>query len=142
MKTSRKQLLERRFSRRGLSLLEVILAIAILGGSLAAIGGLVRIGIDSALQTRLRSEANIFCDTKMAELSAGVLELRAFSPTPIENEPEWYFTVAVENSTEVGLLHATVTVGQSESEDPLLVSITRFLPDPDYDPAALEEQGQ
>lgn len=137
-----KKLLRDRQGRRGLSLLEVILAIAILGGSLAAIGGLVRIGVLSAIQTRLRSEANIFCDAKMAELSAGVLELRAYSETPIENEPEWYYTVEVENSTEIGLLFATVTVGQSESEDPLLVSISRFLPDPEYDPAALEEQSQ
>lgn len=126
--------------RRGLSLLEVLLAIAILGGSLAAIGGLVRIGILSALQTRLRSEANILCDTKMAELSAGVLELREFSLTPIQNEPGWVYSVGVESSNEVGLLYVTVTVGQSESVDPMEVTINRFMPDPEYDPSELEEQ--
>ena len=45
--------------RQGLSLLEVLLSIAILGASLAVIGSLVRIGIISALDTRLRSQANI-----------------------------------------------------------------------------------
>ena len=133
-------MMRNRMNRRGLSLLEVLLAIAILGGCLAAIGTLVRIGVISALDTRLRSEANILCDAKMAELSAGVLELRSYGPTPIRDEPNWYFSVDVQDSPQLGLLYATVTVGQTNVEDPLMVSINRFLPDPDFDPSALEEE--
>ena len=70
-------------NRRGLSLLEVILAIAILGGSMAVIFELVRIGVISAIETRVRSEANILCDAKMAEVSAGVIELKPIAATII-----------------------------------------------------------
>ncbi len=128
--------------RQGLSLLEVLLSIAILGASLAVIGSLVRIGIISALDTRLRSQANILCDATMAELSAGVLELRPYSETPIPNEPDWYFSVDVQDSPQLGLLYTSVTVGQTNVEDPLMVKIDRFLPDPDFDPSELEEEEQ
>ena len=70
--------------RNGLSLLEVILAIAILGGSLVVIGQLLRSGVTHALNTRLISEGNILCDAKVAELSAGVLELRSYGQTTIQ----------------------------------------------------------
>ena len=129
-----------RKNRAGLSLLEVLLAIAILGGSLAVISQLVRLGSISALETRLRSEANILADTTMAELSAGVLELQSYGVTPFQNNEDWYYEVNVQNSEQLGLLLVKVTVGQSKVEEPLMVSLFRFLPDPDYDPAAEVEE--
>lgn len=128
----------RRTSRRGLSLLEVILAIAILGGSLAVIFQLVRIGMISAMQTRLRSEANILCDAKMAEVSAGVLELQPAAATVFAENPDWLFQVDVQESKQLGLLLLTVTVEQASITDPVSVSIVRFMPDPEYDPAKVE----
>ena len=64
-------------SRRGLSLLEVILSIAILGGAMVMIGQLYYLGYRSALQTRYRSEGNLYADAKMAELASGVLPLES-----------------------------------------------------------------
>lgn len=131
----------RQISRGGMSLLEVILAIAILGGSLAVIFELVRIGMISAMETRVRSEANILCDAKMAEVSAGVLELQNVNAMAVENRPDWLYYVDVQESSELGLLLVTVRVEQAEAAEPVTVSITRFMPDPDYDPAAVEEDG-
>ena len=55
--------------RRGLSLLEVILAIAILGGAIAAIGELVRLGVRSASYAKQPTQAHLLCDTRMAEIA-------------------------------------------------------------------------
>ena len=65
--------------RSGLSLLEVILSIAILGMALIVIGELIRIGFRSATSARVRSEAQMACDTKMSEIVAGVLPLESTS---------------------------------------------------------------
>ena len=47
-----------RTSRAGLSLLEVILSLSILGVSMVAIGHLFNLGFRSAADVQLRSEAN------------------------------------------------------------------------------------
>ena len=125
--------------RRGLSLLEVILAIAILGGSLAVISQLLRSGVNHAINTRLTSQGNVLCDAKMAELSAGVLELRSYGQTTIADSPEWYFQVDVQPSGEQGLFLVSLTVGQNNLEDPIVITVNRFMPDPDYDPSEIEE---
>ena len=125
--------------RNGLSLLEVILAIAILGGSLVVIGQLLRSGVIHAINTRLNTEATLLCDAKMAELSAGVLELKSYGQTTIQDSPGWYYEVDLQQSGEQGLLLVMLTVGQENVEDPLTVTVRRFMPDPDYDPTAIEE---
>ncbi len=124
--------------RRGLTLLEVVLAVAILGFSLAAISQLMWIGYRSAADARARTELILLCDTKMAELAAGVLPLASTSGQTIPDAPDWLYLVDVQNSDQIGLLSVTVTVMQSPqtSANPITMSIVRFMPDPDYDPNA------
>ena len=129
-----------RFGRSGLSLLEMILAIAILGGALVVIGQLVNIGYHSASEARLRSQANILVDSKMSEVSAGIIELNSSSGVAIQESPGWIYSVSVEPSDHLGLLMVTVTVEQTASSaaNPISMSMVRFLPDPDFDPTSLE----
>ena len=128
-------------SRRGLSLLEVILSIAILGGSMVVIGNLYHLGYRSATQVRLRNEANILADSKMAELAAGVLEIESTGDTPIETSPGWTYSIDIEPSLQAGLFMATVIVRRDQESNvlPVGVSIRRFIPDPDYEPEEEEE---
>ncbi len=131
-------------NRNGLSLLEVILSIAILGVSMAAIGNLFNLGLRHARQAQLRSDANILCDTKMAELVAGVIPAESTGNQTIAENPNWDYSIDIQNSEQVGLLIATVTVNQVSSQNgaptsglsgnPVSLSIVRFLPDPDYEP--------
>lgn len=129
-------------SRPGLSLLEVLLSIAILGGSMVVIGNMFFLGARSAMRARLRSDANILCDAKMAELAAGFLPLSSSGSQPIAENPEWVYSVDVQSSAQRGLLVATVTVEQSDTSNPVPVSLSvvRFLPDPDYEPEEDEEE--
>ena len=124
--------------RHGLSLMEVLLAVAILGGSIAAISQLVSIGYRSALDARARTNANIHVDTKMAEVAAGVLELESVSSQVIEDDPDWSYSVDIADADQIGLLVVTVTVEQNNVVNPIMLSVVRFMPDPDYDPYALE----
>ena len=125
-----------RGSRRGLSLLEVVLAIAILGSALAVIGNLVYLGSRSASNARLYSEAQILCDSKMAEIAAGVLPAESTSGSSIEEAPDWVYAVEVFAAEHVGLLTVRVTVQQAPSvtADPTPFTLTRLIPDPNYEP--------
>ena len=114
---------------RGLSLLEVILALAILGISMAAIGQLFFLGARSATQAMLRNEANILADTKMAELVAGILEPQSTGQTGIAEAPGWVYSIMIEDGDQPGLKVATVIVQTTGEQVPVSLSITRFIPD-------------
>lgn len=128
-------------TRSGLSLLEVILSIAILGGAMVMIGQLYHLGYRSAMQARLRNDANIIVDAKMAELAAGVLPLESSGNSEIAENPGWSYSVDLQSSLQLGLFMATVTVSYSNdsSNIPTTLSVVRFIPDPDYEPEEDEE---
>jgi len=120
--------------RRGMSLLEVILAIAILGTSLTIIGHLVSAGYRSALEARIRTQAAIHCDTIMAEVAAGSIDVGAGGST-VPFTDDWSYQVSSQPGSQLGLLSVTVTVTQSGgAANPLSLSVVRFMPDPDYEP--------
>lgn len=129
-------------NRRGLSLLEVILAIAILGGALATIGELIRIGTQSATMARELSRAEIFCDGIMAEVAAGIMPPETATALPFENQSavemdwtlDWLFDVVVVPSNQDGLLNVTVKVYQDPGvyARPVEFSLARLIPDPAY----------
>jgi Tfp pilus assembly protein PilV len=130
-----------RVRRNGLSLLEVILSIAILGGAMVMIGQLYHLGYRSALQARMRNDANIIADSKMAELAAGVLPLESSGNNMVEEFPGWSYSVDLQSSLQPGLFMATVNVsyGDQSNDVPTSLSIVRFIPDPDYEPEEDEE---
>ena len=124
--------------RAGLSLLEVILSIAIMGVALVSIGQLINLGYRSARQAQLRSDANILVDSKMAEVVSGVLPLEAASGASIEGFPDWVYSVDIQRTEILGLLNVTVEVTALNSSVPVRMSVARLVPDPDFDP--LEDQ--
>lgn len=117
--------------RHGLSLLEVILAIAILGVSLAMIGELVRLGSRSAIASRELTKAQLHCESKMAEIVAGIEPAQPFGPTELQYDPDWLYEIEVAPTDRPGLIAVRVTV--ADSLDPLTshsFSLVRWLPDP------------
>jgi hypothetical protein len=70
-----------------LSLLEVILAIAILGGSLAVIGQLINIGARNAISARDLTTAQLYCESKLAEVSAGIELPEPTTASPLLDDP-------------------------------------------------------
>ncbi len=149
MMTNRKSQIANRKSHRGLSLLEVILAIAILAGCIAVIGELVRLGSRQAEEARELTTAQLLCESKIAEIAAGVIPAEAASSMAFENDPRWLYSVAVNSLDQEGLLDVRVTVEQSEPSRqlPLTFTLVCWMIDPSLalmeDPAEMttDEEG-
>lgn len=124
----------RRGQRQGLSLLEVILAIAILGGSLAVIGELIRIGTISAGRAEHLSKAQLIAESRISEVTSGAHPLQGVSQSPSPEDDSWLYTIDVAASETEGLLYVEVTVEQDSAQyaNPLSIKIGRLLVDPQY----------
>ena len=117
--------------RTGMSLLEVILAIAILGGALAIIGELIRIGSRNAASARDLSTAQLHCESKLNEVAAGIEPLEG-GGGPLDETGEWVYSVVSEPVDDLGLIGVTVTVSQDPAQiaKPLTFTLTRWIIDP------------
>ena len=75
--------LDARASGTGFTLLEIILALAILAGSLAALGEVMRLADQNASMTRDESQAQILASSVMDELVAGRARAGGDRPRPV-----------------------------------------------------------
>jgi len=131
--------------RDGLTLLEVILALAILAGSLAVLGELAGRSMRNAEVARTTSEAQLLCETKLAEIAAGITPADPVPDSPwqsasdleIETNDEWRYSVEVDSTALDGLLAVRVTVSQDRPSEkkPVSVSLVRWIPDPGLEAA-------
>lgn len=101
-----------RSDRRGITILEVLLSVAIFLGAMAAIGRLLLTGADSAIQAKLHTEAVLRCESKLAEAISGAVELSSVSETafPDDVDPGWTWSMAVDSGPHADLLALEVTV--------------------------------
>lgn len=120
--------------RHALSLLEVVLAIAILGGAMVVIGQLINIGHNAAIDARDLTEAQILCDAKISEISAGVMPATSVQGASIDEAPGWTYSFTVEPAGLDGLLKIDCTVSQDSTYSfPVTYRLVRWIPDPDYE---------
>jgi type II secretion system protein I len=124
--------------RSAFTLLEVILAIGILAVVVAATGEILRFGMLNAQKAKNTAKAELFCETKLAEIVSGYAPAQSTSG-PIEemvdpSDAEWMYTVDVASGTDQGLLIVTVTVQQDlpPEQRPTQVTLTRWMIDPSY----------
>ena len=126
--------MRRRLPRTGLSLLEVILAIAILGGALATIGQLIRIGARNAAEARDLTMAQLYAESQMNRLASGVELLDAISDAQYDDAGLYVYSVDVGATEQMGVMAVTVTVKQTPgtSIHPVSYTLTRWVADPEY----------
>lgn len=127
--------------KRGFSLLEVVLALAILVGAIAVLGELVRLGTLSAASARDLTQAQLICESKLAEITSGITPPDSVSFVPYELDPdgEWLYSVDIASVDVPGLvmLRVTVTQNLARSQRPVEFSLTRLIQDPGVElPAA------
>jgi hypothetical protein len=126
--------------RRAFSLLEVVLSMAILVGAIAVTGELVRLGTMSAASARDLTQAQLICESKMAEIVAGIMLPDAVSNAPYELDPaqEWLYSVetATVDTPGLVLLRVTVTQNLPAHQRPVEFSLTRLIQDPNVALAA------
>ena len=129
-------MIPRRLRQRnaGLTLLEVILALAILAGSLAVLGELARQGMHNAESARAATEAQLLCESKLAEIAAGITPPESVTnaswqiatDAEVPTNDKWLYSVEVDSTDTEGLLAVRVTVTQDQPARncPVSVSLT------------------
>lgn len=123
-----------RSRKHGLTLLEVLLSLAILGGAMVTIGELMRIGARNAEIARDQTTAQLIAETKMAELEVGFLPLQSLTTTAVEDleyQSDWLYTVTVEPVDQAGLVSVFVTVDQNSDlySRPISFTLARWMID-------------
>jgi uncharacterized membrane protein YgcG len=122
--------------------MEVMLAIAIFGLALVAIGELIRIGSVSAAAARDLTEGQRLCNNVMAEVGAGIIPPESTTETPIEGSTDWLYTLESEPLEEQeGMLRVSVTVQQDSAHfiKPAKFTLVRWMTDPAATEAAKAE---
>ena len=135
----------RRSRPSGITLLEVVLAITILGTSMATISELVRVGGVSAARARDMTNAQLMCESKLNELVAGVIPIAAATQQPVEDiglVDLWYYSVALTQLETQGLVAVQVMVekGIEPGQRPVTFSLMRWMVDPALEQEAVEMQ--
>ena len=121
--------------RRGFSLLEVILALAILAGALAVLGEITRQSLRNADYARDVTRAELLCESKLAEILTGASTTDPVQNAVLETDEDnrnWLYSVSTEAVDDLGLLAVTVSVtyDSSSGTPPPAAAITRWMIDP------------
>ncbi len=96
--------------RRGLSLLEVVIAVAILAGALSVLSEVVRRGSQAATRANFEQQALIRCESVMNEVLAGLVELTTLEAQPFFDDESWTYDVIVNGPDELSLVELTTCV--------------------------------
>jgi len=117
---------------RAFTLLEVILALAILAGSIAMLTEGVRGARRNGQIAAKLTVAQLLATGKMAELAAQVTPLSGVTEVPCETEPEYAYSIVLGTTPVAGLVSVTVTVGTQVPgvSQPVTYSLVRWMTDP------------
>jgi len=120
--------------RRGLSLLEVLISVAIFLGSMTVIMFALNSGQRSEISARLQSEAVLRCEAVMGEIVSGVQEATASEDNSFEDDEtgNWKWNAQVMSTGGNGLMQITVIVEHrpDDGEPNAAFSLVRYMRDP------------
>jgi len=129
---------------RGFTLLEIILSLAILAGSLAALGEVIRLADLNSSMGGDETQAQIIASTVMDELISGYRPAEAVNRAVYDEtmDAPWVYSVSIEQTAYEELVAVRVLVEQqTESQlQPVRFELVRWLPNPDFTPAETGEE--
>lgn len=117
--------------RRGVTLLEVIVAMAIFVVSLGAVGHLVYMGSQRSLEAQLQAQGLQKCQSKMSEMISGSLPLTSTNGN-YPDDSTWQFDVECTQQDSSTLLYTVkVTASHQVDSGPRFeVSLSQMVLDP------------
>jgi prepilin-type N-terminal cleavage/methylation domain-containing protein len=122
-----------RRSEGGFTLLEVILALVILGAALAMLGEVMRLANRNAEESRLEARAQILAASIMDQVIAGVIDADSASRQQLEVDDitPWVYSITVGTSAIDGILPVEVIVEQDieTNQGPIKYRLFRWLPE-------------
>lgn len=128
--------MRRKFSTHcdGFTLLEVILALAILAGAVAVLGEIMAIAGRHARETQAETRAQLFAASVMDEMLSGITEVAQVSRQPLESTETipWVYSVTVSPTTITGLSTIEVLVEQDQEPqfNPVKYRLVRYYAEP------------
>jgi general secretion pathway protein I len=118
--------------RRGLTLMEVIVALSIFLMSMAAIGNLLHIGFARNVEAQQQGVGLIKCQSKMSEVLCGSQTLSSQKGV-FDEDKNWEWSVDVTPQQEANLYQVKVTVNRANGDGPKIeVSLTQMVFDPQW----------
>ena len=123
-------------SRRGLSLLEVVLALTILAVAAALLAQITKQATDNGLMAQKLSTAQMLCESKMSEVLAGAIPLTSTSWAEITDsgrKGSWYYqiqTVTAQRPNMIGVRLSVTDAPDATTYNPELFFIVRWMIDP------------
>ena len=134
-----------RNERLGMTLLEIILALGVLAGSLAIIANLSRLSSESAISARDTTQAQFLCESIMSQLMSGVIEFEAVYDEPVYDfvdtgatnpndtySYKWVHSIEINTIDDYGLLEVIVIVTQyqpNSTREPVSCRLVRWMLD-------------
>lgn len=116
---------------RGLTLLEVVLALAILTASFATLAQLVGVAVRAARQGRELTRGQLVAESLMAEIAAGAIAADNLSAVPVDTDPGWLVSATVTPTMQDGIIQVTVMAQQdSASRRRAEFVLSRWMRDP------------
>jgi general secretion pathway protein I len=122
-------------NRDAFSLLEVVVALAILTVTVAVLGELIRTGLRNAQVARDLSQAELICESTIAQIEAGLLPPQPVQGAAVAEEPGWLYSIEPTTGAtggQAGLLQLQITAQQDPARfaRPTRFSVVRWLRDP------------
>jgi len=118
--------------RRGLTLMEVLVSLAIFLFALVAIGQLLNFGTDRALEARYTQQAAFLCQSKLNELSVGSIALQSAGEDRFDDGGvTWNWTVDCNQGDVSGLWTVKVSVYKDSGfGQQIKVTMSKMILDP------------
>ena len=119
----------RPYHRRGITLFE---ALGIFLGAIAAIGQVINVGTLAAGDGQLNSDAVLRCETKLAEIIAGIEPMVAAEAQPFADDARWQWSLTVTDGPHADLLQLDVTATHNRlnGTQDASFTLTRLVRDP------------
>jgi Tfp pilus assembly protein PilV len=125
--------------RRGITLIEVLAAMAIFMIALAAISQLIDSGNDMAVEASRVNTGTRLAQSKLAEVEAGVIPVRDGGSGTFDVETGWSWEVVSEPSDAPNVYMVNVIVRSTVGRE-VKVGLTQMIFDPQYQGNASEAQ--
>ncbi|MDR0337746.1 MAG: prepilin-type N-terminal cleavage/methylation domain-containing protein [Planctomycetaceae bacterium] len=129
--------------RRGYTLLEILMALAILLLGLTAVLGIMRSTHQRSVAAADLAEAQLACQTLLNELLAQQVRLKPIPATPIVGLPDWTIGVVLYPSTRSGLFVVHVTAQKldpnTKMPDGIVYQLLRWVPQDRVEVPQVEE---
>lgn len=121
----------RRRPREGMTLLEVLIAMAVFLLALAGIAQLIDFGSNNAQEAARTTTGTRLCQSKMAEVEAGVVSVIEGGTGTFDEEPLWQWSVEVGTAVAANTYPVTVRTWIEQGRR-VEVSQTQIIFDPQF----------